>query len=370
MSQFLFGRRDLAAVMVFAAIWPGIVSADSDPDLLALPSAECPTISPNGQLLAFVSDAAGSRDLWIASRNGSNSRPLLSWSNSIEECPDWSSDGSSVVFSSNRGGSSFNVWRVRVSDAVAVQLTSGGGDNTQARVSPTGGNIVFLSNRSGKRELWLMDADGGNQRNIGLIPQRVSDPVWSPTGAEFAYVGCTGGYCNLYAISVDAATARRITTGQYDDWHPDWSAFGIVFASNRSGSHRLWMVAADGSGLRQLTAPPTTSDLFPRWIPNSDQIVFSRSGSREDGALLSIWSTDSAGSETRLTRIVGYFSKGDANTDGVTDCADMSLVRSAFGARVGQSRFRTRADLNSDGIVDLRDLTIVSRNLPAGTSCQ
>lgn len=54
------------------------------------------------------------------------------------------------------------------------------------------------------------------------------------------------------------------------------------------------------------------------------------------------------------------------NGDGVVNCSDVSIVKTAFGKRIGQPGFDVRADLNKDGVVDIRDLTVVSRNLPNG----
>jgi len=61
---------------------------------------------------------------------------------------------------------------------------------------------------------------------------------------------------------------------------------------------------------------------------------------------------------------------GDVNTDGLVNCTDVSLLRASFGKRTGQPGFNLNADLNNDGVVDIRDLMVVTRQLPAGTTCQ
>lgn len=60
---------------------------------------------------------------------------------------------------------------------------------------------------------------------------------------------------------------------------------------------------------------------------------------------------------------------GDVNSDGAVNCADLAIVKAAFGKRTGQPGFDARADVNGDGVVDIRDLSFVSQKLPAGTSC-
>ena len=60
---------------------------------------------------------------------------------------------------------------------------------------------------------------------------------------------------------------------------------------------------------------------------------------------------------------------GDVNSDGVVSCADVAIVKAAFGNRTGEAGFDARADVNNDRLVNVMDLTVVSRSLPAGTSC-
>jgi hypothetical protein len=75
-----------------------------------------------------------------------------------------------------------------------------------------------------------------------------------------------------------------------------------------------------------------------------------------------------------VSTVVGYLSNGsvlgDVSGDGRVDCADVSLVKSSFGTRTGQAGYNVAADLNNDGTVNILDLFIVSRQLPAGTTCQ
>ncbi len=69
-----------------------------------------------------------------------------------------------------------------------------------------------------------------------------------------------------------------------------------------------------------------------------------------------------------------YFSQlprapGDADGDGVATCADMDIVKAAFGTKAGQSAFDARADLNGDGVVNVVDLSLVAQNLLSNTTC-
>jgi hypothetical protein len=60
---------------------------------------------------------------------------------------------------------------------------------------------------------------------------------------------------------------------------------------------------------------------------------------------------------------------GDVNGDGKINCADIALVKAAFGTRTGQPGFNPNADVNHDGVVNVLDLAIVSQKLAPGTKC-
>ena len=60
---------------------------------------------------------------------------------------------------------------------------------------------------------------------------------------------------------------------------------------------------------------------------------------------------------------------GDLNGDGAVNCADVAIVKAAFGKSTGQPGYNPIADVNSDGIVNIKDLAFVTQKLPAGTVC-
>ena len=60
---------------------------------------------------------------------------------------------------------------------------------------------------------------------------------------------------------------------------------------------------------------------------------------------------------------------GDVNGDGVVNCADLAIIKAAFGTKTGQAGFDPRADVNGDGVINVLDLATVARQIPAGTTC-
>jgi len=282
--------------------------------------ADWAILSRDGGKLAYVVSEPDKRStIWISDRDGSNPRILIDWPDSMQTEPDWSADGQNIVFASNRGSRRSNVWTIQEDGSLPTQLTTDAADDRQPRYSPDGSKILFTSNRTGKRELWYMASNGSGQKAIGLQSLLVGDPSWSPDGNNVVYTGCTlpppgraltKGVCNLFTISLDASTARQVTSGNFLDSGPDWGVSNVVFTALGRNGIGLWLVNPNGSNLRQITS--NSLDLHPKWDCSSNSAVFTRGNE--------IWSTDLLGNETQLTHVA------DANRPPVANAgADQTI---------------------------------------------
>lgn len=350
-------------ILSFLAILPTLVYSQNEH--IGGPQTDWASVSPSGDRLLFISNVGGSNDIWLSERDGSNAKLFLNWSNSDEKYPDWSPDGRLILFSSNRDSSNTNIWSIQVDGTSPIQLTSID-TNQMAKYSPNGQHIAFLSNRTGKRELWVMDTNGDNQRAVGLQSLRVSDLAWSPNSNKLVYVGCAspsnGGSiadasCNLFIIHIDASQTQQITFGMFDDWNPDWGFKGIIFESNRNNSSGLWLIKENGTGLEQITNPSRTGDHHPNWDPVDDTILFTRTSVNSTGAVTDIWESDLDGNEKKITNLNVFASVGDFDLDGDIDKDDLNIMRSQFGADATNNNF----DINQDGVINVLDFRAVVR---------
>src|SRR5678816_3035304 len=95
-------------------------------------------------------------------------------------------------------------------------------------LSPDGQALVFHSNRSGRRAIWIAKADGSDPRILFDHPELGSDPgtpVWSPDGKSILF-GMTPADATLesesdvYVMAADGTGLKRLTTAPGDDSHP------------------------------------------------------------------------------------------------------------------------------------------------------
>lgn len=243
------------------------------PRLLRLPvaAAEAPAWSPDGRRLAFVgginrpgeTDVTASEQVYVAGRDGAGARPLTH-DRARKGGVAWSPDGRFIVFvRSAATGNRSSLWIVGSDGREARPLTRGATD-LEPSWSPNGRAIVFLRvSPTYRSKVMVIRPDGsGLQRILAGFPN-ASEPVWSPNGKRLLLEdGRT-----LFTVRPDGRAKRTIARlasdrkGAIEDPRPSWSSGGrwVVFCQLRAGSldrSDIWVVGADGKGLRRLTGSP------------------------------------------------------------------------------------------------------------------
>jgi Tol biopolymer transport system component len=219
---------------------------------------------------------AMNQELYSVAGNGTG-LVRLTWSETTEQHPDWSPDGSQIAFGSfAEGRQSIHV--MNHDGSGERRLSPGGyeGDDTEPTWSPDGSQIAFASTRpyNGAWHIWVMNADGSGLRQ--LTGGFSTSPAWSPDGTRIAYVDAGGG---ISVVEVEGGNPDRVTQphAEVTDEHPAWSPDGtkLAFARRQTfeSDPQLYVVDADGSNERQLTTTGGASR-FPSWSPDGLEIVF------------------------------------------------------------------------------------------------
>ena len=147
-----------------------------------------------------------------------------------------------------------NFWRLNLAQPSA-RLDDGGFagstfDEHTPDYSPDGTRLVFASTRSGAEELWISDADGSSSRQMTFMngPQ-CSNPQWSPDGQTILFNSRRERSADLYLLYPATGEVRRLTSNdREEELEARWSRDGewIYFGSNRTGRFEVWKMPANG----------------------------------------------------------------------------------------------------------------------------
>jgi serine/threonine protein kinase/Tol biopolymer transport system component len=216
-------------------------------------SEEFPTLSPDGQIVAFQNRVHGQIGIWVQ-RAGSR-RPINLTADCKREssAPAFSPDGSLIAYRSlcGEGG----IFVMGATGESARRLTSFGSNPAW---SPDGKEIVFATEqvtrpygRTSTSELWAVEVGTGKTRKV--LAEDSVQPDVSPHGLRIAYWGLpTGGsqrdiWTVPYAGLAGGERPVPVTQDAAIDWDPVWAPDGrsLYFLSNRDGTMNLWRVPID-----------------------------------------------------------------------------------------------------------------------------
>jgi TolB protein len=122
-----------------------------------------PTWSPTGNQLAWVSDRTGQPHIYVMNVDGTGQRQLIA---EICDRPTWSSGQFNEIAYAARTGPGYDIKLYSFSTGEAKKLTDGIGSNESPAFSPNGRHIAFTSTRNGKSQVFTIDRDGNNLRQI------------------------------------------------------------------------------------------------------------------------------------------------------------------------------------------------------------
>ena len=228
-----------------------------------------PAISPDGKKIAFSSPDTGTWYIYLIDSDGKDLEQFTDFSSAV---PDWSSDGTRLVFNSDHDDEpkdTPDVWAMNVDGTGLTEFV----DNPPVadfnpQWSPDGKYILFTTDRHKKYDLYLIELATGKLTRLTPLTTNEWNGRWSPDGSKIAFVSDRFGQPDLFVMNINGTGIKRLTTSKARDSEPAWSPDGtqLVFVSDRTGYTDLWIINADGTGLHQLTNDKTM-DRFPDWGP-------------------------------------------------------------------------------------------------------
>lgn len=238
--------------------------------------------------IVFYSERGQNAELYTMNVDGTG-LVRLTTNSSNEFCPDWSPDGTQIVYESDRDDPhpvtcfpdcAFRIYVMNADGTSERRLTSLDGLEGHPDWSPDGRSIVFQADRdgNGKHEIYLAPSSGGEPRLLLGDAFDNTAPDWSPDGRSIAFNSDREGNLDIFVVDVDGMGLRKVIDTGINDYSPDWSPDGreiLFFSANwPTVKQTIYVVGADGSGLRALTATSRVVNESAQWSPDGERIVF------------------------------------------------------------------------------------------------
>jgi Tol biopolymer transport system component len=194
---------------------------------------------------------------------------------------------------------SFDIFMSDADGSNLKQLTNSSGYDAEATISPKGDKIVFTSLRDGDPEIYVMDLDGSNQTRLTFEKGYDGGPFFSPDGSKIVFRASRpkteeqfkdyndlvqNGYVRptaleIFVMDADGKNMKQITNLGKASFAPFFHPNGkkIIFSTNYQADNprdfNLFMINIDGTGLERITYNPSF-DGFPMFSPDGKYIVF------------------------------------------------------------------------------------------------
>lgn len=229
------------------------------------------TPSPLTCMIAFDSERDGNREIYVMGPDGSD--PVnLSNDPGDDHHPAWSPDGSQIAFVSSRSyeGEEGQYIFVMSADGSHLRRLTSNPNSDFPDWSDDGSRIVYISND----DVWVMNADGSGQPvNLTNSPEKDRQPLWSPDSSQIAWLRGEEFSRNIFLMNADGSDARQIT----DDGNVHeiaWTVDGQLFANWESVEHGCcnFVMNADGSQVAPAGGKGEIQRFLPFWTEDGHRI--------------------------------------------------------------------------------------------------
>jgi TolB protein len=191
-----------------------------------------PGWSPDGTKIAFTSNRDGDLDIWVMNADASEQTNITNWDPWNDDAPRWSPDGRWIAIETDQYG---GVTPMLITPDGTLQATIGSVRYTTwfDSWSPDGKSLLVDSNREGDYDIFRYDIPGTAPLQWELLqpPKIVSDDsavegpaIWSPDGKQIALSSNRDGDFEVYLMNADGGPQRQLTHNTVDDVVLDWQS--------------------------------------------------------------------------------------------------------------------------------------------------
>ena len=168
------------------------------------------------------------------------------------EYPAISHSGRRLAFSRTLRNS--NIWRLEISTGAVRQLIASTFREAFPQYSPDGKRIVFYSNRTGARQIWMCDADGARAAPLtSMKATTTGTPRWSPDGERISFDSNATGQWQIYTMNAGGGKPKQMTFDGFTNFIASWSRDGrwLYYTSRHGDEEQVWkMPSGGGAGVQ------------------------------------------------------------------------------------------------------------------------
>ncbi|MCP4686647.1 MAG: Tol-Pal system beta propeller repeat protein TolB, partial [Desulfobacterales bacterium] len=221
--------------------------------------------------IAFVSNGPGNKEIFICDFDGYNPKRFTK-TGSVTLMPAWSSDGSTIAYTSYAKGNpdlyiknrkrrhgvrisrkglnvapawvpgrfalaatlSFSgdpeIYMLTGKGKIIKRLTHNRGNDVSASFSPDGKKMAFVSNRAGSPQIYIKELASGVVWRLTFQGRYNTQPAWSPRGDKIVYTAMSNGHNDIVVIGVDGSNPLQLTFDSGNNESPTWSPDGTLIA--------------------------------------------------------------------------------------------------------------------------------------------
>ncbi|UCG27058.1 MAG: PD40 domain-containing protein [Bacteroidales bacterium] len=221
--------------------------------------------------IAYSSDESGNPEIYLTDSYGKSRIKITSYPDR-DGYPAWSPDGKYIAFYAYHGTETWSIHTMNIDGTNRKRLTFAENkwDNSPTW-SPDGTKIVFAREYNDTLEIWIMNSDGSELRQIKTL--KGGGPCFTPDGKILFHSQYK--YSEICIADIDGNNIHQLTNNNAEDWHPEISPDGeqVAFMSDRDGNYEIYIMNIDGSNQKRLTYN-TVGDWEPSWSPDGSEIVF------------------------------------------------------------------------------------------------
>lgn len=232
--------------------------------------------SPDGTQLAYISNRNRQGNIYVLNADDGSDERLVATSSSLMYALAWSPDGTQIAVTASTREGTDEIFVVAARGGELRRLTFGWG--SFPAWSPDSTRIAFRGEREDGTDIYVIDVASGVEQRLTTHPTPDFNARWSPDGMQIAFLSYRepDGAQRLYLMNADGSDVRSVTdmNAASPDWSPDGTQFVFVSGVDEGGQYpnpEIFIVNVDGTGLQRLTDNPEV-DSNPAWrpVPPSD----------------------------------------------------------------------------------------------------